>query len=128
MIRITRQGKTHVTLQGHARSDVYGKDLVCAAVSTLVLTLEANLDRLHRKGQLRSVRMHLEPGNARLRCIPAKEHRASVTEVFDSICLGFQVLSGNYPECVCYQESVSGETVILGGAIQNRGSSTDSVL
>lgn len=104
MIYITRKSGTSLVLEGHAGSDIYGKDLICAAVSALTLTLEANLERLHRKGQLRSVRVHLEPGNSWLRCIPGKEHRSAVTEVFDSICLGFKVLSRKYPDFVCYLE------------------------
>ena len=105
MIRITRQGTTCVTIEGHARSDVYGKDLVCAAVSVLALTLEANLGRMYRKGQLRSVLVHLEAGNARLRCSPRKEHMAAAAEVFDNICLGFELLAGKYPGFVSYLES-----------------------
>ncbi len=103
MIHITRQGETCVFVEGHACSDVYGKDLVCAAVSALVLTLEANLGRMHRKGQLRSVLVHLEPGNARLRCSPRKEHRAAATEVFDNICLGFELLARKFPGFISYR-------------------------
>ena len=52
MICITRHNTTAVTVEGHACADDYGKDLVCAAVSALVLTLEANLKRMHRKGRI----------------------------------------------------------------------------
>lgn len=104
MIRITRRNATAVTVEGHACSDVYGKDLICAAVSALVLTLEANMERMHRKGQLYSVRVHLEPGKARIRCVPRKEYQAAAAAVFDNICTGFRLLSGKYPEFVDYWE------------------------
>ena len=61
MIRITRQGGTFVTLEGHAGSDVYGRDLVCAAVSALVLTLaEAVKDKPEAE-------VILSPGNSHIR-------------------------------------------------------------
>ena len=104
MICITRQGTTALTLEGHACSDAFGKDLVCAAVSALLLTLETNMEQMHRKGQLRSARVHLEPGNARLRCTPRKEHRPEAEAVFDHICLGFQMLAKRFPGYVCYLE------------------------
>ena len=44
MIRITRHSPACVSVEGHANSDVYGKDLVCAAVSALALTLAANVE------------------------------------------------------------------------------------
>ena len=90
MIRITRQGKTHVTLQGHAGSDVYGRDLVCAAVSALVLTLAANVEGME------GAEISLEAGNSRIQCGPDGE------AAFDCICLGFALLAKKYPDYVCY--------------------------
>ena len=104
MICITRHNATAVTVEGHACADDYGKDLVCAAVSALVLTLEANLKRMHRKGQLCSVMVHLEPGKARLRCRPGKEYRSAAAEVFGTVCVGFELLAKKYPQNVQYQQ------------------------
>ena len=90
MIRITRQGKTWVRLEGHAGSDVYGRDLVCAAVSALVLTLaEAVKDKP-------GAEVILSPGNSRIRSGPEAE------AAFDCICLGFALLAKKYPDYVCY--------------------------
>ena len=92
MIRITRVSPACVTLEGHALSDVYGKDLVCAAVSALMLTLAANVE-----GKEYS-EVSLKPGNSRISCIPEE------TGTFDCICKGFQLLAEKFPEYVCFLE------------------------
>ena len=92
MIRITRHSPGCVSVKGHANSDVYGKDLVCAAVSALVLTLAANVEKMERAEIL------LEPGNCRIQCCSEAE------TVFDCICKGFEMLAGKYPGYVCYLE------------------------
>ena len=90
MIRITRLGETSVKLEGHAGSDVYGKDLVCAAVSALVLTLaEAVKDKP-------GAEVILKPGDSVIRCGQEAEG------AFDCICLGFALLAKKYPDYVCY--------------------------
>lgn len=93
MIRITRHSPGCVSVEGHANSDVYGKDLVCAAVSALVLTLAANVEKM------KGAEMVLEPGNCRIQC------GSEADAVFDCICKGFQMLAGKYPGYVCYLES-----------------------
>ena len=102
MIRVIRKSETCVTLEGHAGSDIYGKDLVCAAVSALALTLDANIDRMRRQGMLESSVVHLAPGSARLRCTPRKERRKEVAAVFDGICAGFAMLGEKFPGLVRY--------------------------
>ena len=90
MIRITRQGETAVSLEGHAGSDVYGRDLVCAAVSALVLTLaEAVKDKP-------GAEVILSPGSCHIRSGPEAE------AAFDCICKGFALLAEKYPDYVCY--------------------------
>ena len=66
MIRITRQGKTHVTLEGHAHSDVYGKDLICASASILALTLGANVGHMADSGCVTEPIVKLEEGPKQL--------------------------------------------------------------
>lgn len=92
MIRITRQGATCVTLKGHACSDVYGKDLVCAAVSALALTLAANVEGNEH------AEVSLKPGNSRISCHP------EAAGIFDCICKGFQLLAEKFPEHVYFSE------------------------
>ena len=92
MIRITRQGATCVTLKGHAGSAEYGKDLVCAAVSALALTLAANAEDLEEAEIL------LEPGNSRI------SGHTDAAGMFDCICKGFQLLAEKFPEHVYFSE------------------------
>lgn len=92
MIRITRVSPVCVTLEGHANSDVYGKDLICAAVSALALTLAANVEGKEH------AEVSLKPGNSRISCTPEE------TGTFDCICEGFQLLAEKFPEHVCFLE------------------------
>ena len=92
MIRITRVSPACVTLEGHACSDVYGKDLVCAAVSALALTLAANAEDLEEAEIL------LEPGNSRI------SGHTDAAGMFDCICKGFQLLAEKFPEHVSFSE------------------------
>ena len=93
MIRITRQGETAVSLEGHAGSDVYGRDLVCAAVSALVLTLAANVEGME------GAEIFLEAGNSQVQC------GLEAAEVFDCVCKGFALLAKKYPDYVCFTEA-----------------------
>lgn len=92
MIRITRVCPVCVTLEGHALSDVYGKDLICAAVSTLALTLAANVEGKE------NAEVSLQPGNSRISCHP------EAAGIFDCICKGFQLLAEKFPEHVYFSE------------------------
>lgn len=94
MIRIVRENPTCVTLKGHAGSDVYGRDLVCAGVSALALTLGENLR------EVTGAEVVLLPGNSRIRC-PREE---STLAVFDCVCRGFSLLARKYPDNVRYLE------------------------
>ena len=92
MIRITRQGATSVTLKGHAGSAEYGKDLICAAVSALALTLAANVEGKE------NAEVSLQPGNSRISCHP------DAAAIFDCVCKGFRLLAERFPEYVCFSE------------------------
>ena len=92
MIRITRHSPACVTLEGHANSDVYGRDLICAAVSALTLTLAANVEGKN------GADISLEPGNSRIRC------SGDAAAVFDCICRGYELLAERFSEYVCFFE------------------------
>ena len=92
MIRITRHAPACVTLEGHANSDVYGRDLICAAVSALALTLAANVEGKE------AAEIVLQPGNSRISCTPDE------APIFDCICLGFEMLARRFPEYVSFLE------------------------
>ena len=91
-----------VTVNGHAKSDVYGKDLVCAAVSALTLTLAVNVGNLTAKDYVTAHTVKLDPGDAEISCNPRTRYRDSVKQVFMSVCAGFEVLANQYPDYIQY--------------------------
>lgn len=86
-----------VTVKGHAQSGEAGHDLVCAATSALVYTLAADVERLCQPSAIR-----LEEGDAEISCSPDADYRLMVTFLFESICVGFEMLSVDYSEFVSY--------------------------
>lgn len=97
MIRITVSG-TRLTLEGHANSDGYGHDLVCAAVSALTLTLAKNVKRLTRQGLAEDAVIQLQPGYGLICCRP--KNKEAVKAVYAAIVTGYRLLGENYPQFV----------------------------
>lgn len=92
-----------VTIRGHAKSAEYGKDLICSAVSTLALTLRANIRYLEKAGFVVNPVTRLESGNAEISCLPKPGYRVCVRQIFMSVCVGFQLLGTEYPEYISYR-------------------------
>ena len=92
-----------VTVRGHAGSAEEGRDLVCAAVSALTETLECNLVLMEARGAVRFERREGGKGNAALRVTPRTRYRHIVRMVFDTICVGYDFLAGEYPEFIRYE-------------------------
>ena len=103
MIEVTYYREhNRLTIQGHARSDEYGRDLICAAASTLALTLSANVGHMARSGCIVDPVARLEAGDAEISCKPRIKYRDSVRQIFMSICAGFEILTEEYPEYIRY--------------------------
>ena len=92
-----------LTVSGHAESAEKGHDLVCASASVLAYTLAANVANMADNGQVREPIMEMEEGNTVVSCKPRSNLKASVTLVFDSICVGFDLLAHEYPEYISYE-------------------------
>lgn len=104
MIEVTYSKKRHkVTVTGHARSGQEGHDLVCAAVSALTYTLAANAENLRSCGQVSKAVIRLDPGDAVIKCRTTDKFKSVVSVIFDSICVGFELLAANYPENISYK-------------------------
>ena len=104
MIKVTYHRQYNsVTIEGHANSGDPGHDLVCAGVSTLAYTLAANVGNLEDCGMVRNPTVVLEDGKAEIaaNAKPSCKHTAEL--VFQSVCVGFEVLSTNCPEYVSYE-------------------------
>ena len=103
MIQVAYERESHrLTVKGHAQSAVKGKDLICAAVSTLVFTLAQNIYELEDKGFLTEHVVKLDEGDAELAC-DGQYHRCYKL-VFDTICTGLELLAAEYPDNVIYIE------------------------
>ena len=64
------RGYHRITVRGHAGSAEEGKDLVCAAVSALVLTAAANVRRMEDKGCTYSTAVTVDKGDAEIQVNP----------------------------------------------------------
>ena len=104
MIKVIYHRKFHrVSIEGHAHSGEYGRDLVCAAASTLAYTLASAVANMAECGQVREPRIELEEGRGEVSCTPPHKFKAPVTLVFDTVCAGFELLNRDYPSNISYE-------------------------
>ena len=92
-----------LTVTGHAGAAEPGHDLVCASASMLAYTLAANVANMADNGQVRQPIIRNNEGDTEISCNPRHNLKASVTLVFDSVCVGFELLAHDYPEYVSYK-------------------------
>lgn len=100
---IYHRSYNRVTIQGHANSGDFGHDLVCAGVSALALTLAANVGNLRDCRMVRQPIVELNPGDTVIEGKPIPRHKATAELVFQSVCVGFEVLAGKYPQYISYE-------------------------
>lgn len=104
MIQVVYHRKYYrVTVEGHAKSGEFGRDLICAACSTLAVTLADNIASLEACGSVREMTAELSSGSAEISCTPVSQLRSIVTVIFDAICVGFDRLSKEYPDYISYE-------------------------
>lgn len=104
MIQATYYRKyNRLTVTGHAGSAEKGHDLVCASASMLAYTLAANVANMAGGGQVREPITRMDEGDTEISCKPRHNLKASVTLVFDSVCVGFELLAHDYPDFVKYE-------------------------
>lgn len=99
MITATYDRRNHrLRVRGHAGSGRKGQDLVCAAVSALVLTAAGNIASLAAQGGALSQRLRLEDGDADISCVPKSRMAPLATVMLDTVALGLQLLETSYPD------------------------------
>ena len=104
MIEIIYRRKEHsLTVQGHAGSDTYGKDLVCAGVSALVLAWQENLNQLQENGCLQYCWQTVKPGLAQFSCTPKKSFQRVVLLMEDTLFSGFVALAKKYRKYIKFK-------------------------
>ena len=92
-----------VTVEGHAGSGPEGHDLVCASASTLAMTLAGNVAYMKAQDAVYDEILKLEEGKAEIQCTAYRRYKASVEQVFRSVCVGFELLATKYPENISYE-------------------------
>lgn len=92
-----------LTVTGHAGAAEPGHDLVCASASMLAYTLAANVANMADAGQVRQPIIKNNAGDTEISCNPRHNLKATVTLVFDSVCVGFELLAHDYPEYISYE-------------------------
>lgn len=104
MIEVTYHRNYHrLTAKGHARSGEKGHDLVCAAVSGLVLTAAENVAAFVAQGNAKDQIVKLKEGEAEIAMTPNRKMKSVATLMLDTICTGFQVYEQLYPENIRFQ-------------------------
>lgn len=105
MIQITyEKSANRVTVSGHAGAAAKGSDIVCAAVSALVLTLGENIRVLHNTGVLTAYTVDVKEGSAVLSCKAIAGMESVVRCIFGAVCCGFDLVQNMHPENVRYTE------------------------
>lgn len=101
MIKIIYHRHEHrVTMTGHAESDEFGHDLICAACSMLAKTLAENVKDLEQNNAIENKTVVLESGHAEIACRPVLWYGSIVTMLFDFFCTGFALMAKDYPQFV----------------------------
>lgn len=94
MINIKVRKNKYVTIEvdGHAGADDIGKDIVCAAVSTIVLTLTRAMNQIRASG----FEATLGNGHAVIKCRNTNANKPYIHMALS----GFVMLSGMYPQYI----------------------------
>ena len=95
-VRYDRAG-LRMRMEGHAGAGEYGRDIVCAAESILMLVLERQLQELEGENRVSVVK---RPGAAEISCCSAGEKTLRCRDVFETVFLGYQLLENMYPAYV----------------------------
>ena len=104
MITTTYDRANHsLKIEGHSHYAEHGKDIVCAAVSILAYTLAEDINMAYQVGYLtEEPTIDMQEGNAEIKCCPIEAAESIVSLIFQNVCVGFEIMSKQYPEYVAY--------------------------
>lgn len=86
-----------ISMEGHALAAEYGRDLICAAESMLIMCLEK---RLRDFGESLMMTVKKSPGRVYIEAKPEQEAEELCRACFDTIFSGFALLAEYEPEHV----------------------------
>lgn len=100
MINITFKPKTlELEIKGHAEHGKKGKDIVCAAVSTLFYTLGEALmqscSMLYEEPLIKE-----EDGDGYIVCHPKEEYEGNIARTYWTVLVGMEMIAEQYPKNV----------------------------
>lgn len=85
--------KGKIAVKGHAGYDEIGKDIVCAAVSTLFQALIASVKELTPD----TIKAEIQPGNSRIELLTMSDVSKCL---FSSFVIGVELIADEYPDNV----------------------------
>ena len=88
-----------LSMRGHAAAGPKGSDLVCAALSMLMMTLER---RMQERAEKRRPISRREPGRFLIACAPEEGEERLCRESFDTVAAGLALLAENRSENVSF--------------------------
>ena len=97
-------GVCHLTVDGHAGYAPDGQDIVCAAVSTLICTLNGCLQEAYDRGCLAQYDTRMEPGDVQLCWTPETDATGRIRCIWETVEMGLSLLAGQYPAYVEMEE------------------------
>lgn len=103
-----------IDISGHAQYAPAGRDLVCAAVSTLGYTLAHRIEALARPGEITQWEVN-KTGRMHLSTRPEKDHRSDFVAAFETVAAGLRLLSENYPAHITLVEEAAAEKAEVKG-------------
>ena len=89
------------SMEGHAYSGEAGHDLVCSAASILAYTLAASVTNA-AKLQGKAAEIQMDSGYVMIHLSPDSLYSGAITLIYDTVCVGFELLARNYPENISY--------------------------
>ena len=92
------EGVGRMEISGHAGAGEYGHDLVCAAASILMLTLE---EALERRRELFRPGVERRPGEAVISCMASAGNEGRCRDIMETVFTGYELLADSYPDSVC---------------------------
>ena len=95
-----------LSMEGHALSNKYGEDIICAAESMLLMCLEK---RLMDFGESVITTERKSPGRVYLQALPDDESEQLCRESFDTIYAGCALLAQYEPDYVSAREYMKEE-------------------
>lgn len=89
-----------LSIKGHAGYAEYGKDIVCACVSTAFYTYFLYAEELRSEGKLKEFSGRDVPGDAFIRAVPKEEAAEGLTAVREAVLGMLRQLAIQYPKHV----------------------------